>query len=394
MELTRKQQEGLEIAIQRYLLDLPYTCIAGYAGSGKSTLVRFIIEALPLEPKEVAYVAYTGKAAKVLAEKGNPNATTIHKLIYKAKQMPNGSYRYSPVPKIELIQKYKVIIVDEVSMVPKQMWEQLLSYGIYIIACGDPGQLPPIDKDADNHVLDLPHVFLNEIMRQAQESEIIKLSMDIREGKPLRPFVGKEVQIIKKSDLVTGMYTWADQILVATNAQRVSINNQMREMAGRGPEPEIGDKVISLRNHWENFSDLGAPLTNGTIGYLHNFESKQIYLPAYIYKGAISVLSSSVIDEAEGIYDNLPIDLKCLKTGEMTLEPRQEYQLRKNKDYAGPIPMDFSYAYAITVHKAQGSEWDNVLIVEEKFPFDPEEHRRWLYTAVTRAAKKVVLVLK
>lgn len=395
MELTAKQQEGLKICIERYVCGEIYTCIGGYAGSGKSTLVRFIINALGVDPElEVAYVAYTGKAAKVLSEKGNPNATTIHKLIYKARQMPNGKYIYSLVPKTELINKYKVIVVDEVSMVPLQMWIELLSYGIYILACGDPGQLPPVDKDADNHVLDKPHVFLDEIMRQAQESEIIKLSMDIREGKPLKPFKGKEVHIIKKEDLVTGMYTWTDQVLVGTNAQRIAINTQMREMAGRGPAPEIGDKVISLHNHWDCYSDFSAPLTNGTIGYIHDFTLRSIWLPKYIHEGKIDILDITLKDENEGIFENLPLDYQCLKTGEKVLGPRQEYQLKKNKNYEGPIPMDFSYAYAITTHKAQGSEWDKVLIIEEKFPFDPEEHKRWLYTAVTRAAKKVVLVLK
>ena len=106
------------------------------------------------------------------------------------------------------------------------------------------------------------------------------------------------------------------------------------------------------------------------------------------------ILDIALKDESEGIFENLPLDYQCLKTGEKVLGPRQEYQLKKNKNYEGPIPMDFSYAYAITTHKAQGSEWDKVLIIEEKFPFNPEEHKRWLYTAVTRAAKKVVLVLK
>ena len=82
MQLTDKQQEGLEIAVARYRSNKPYTVIAGYAGTGKSTLVKFIISALEIEPEDVAYVAFTGKAANVLAKKGCPNATTAHKLLY------------------------------------------------------------------------------------------------------------------------------------------------------------------------------------------------------------------------------------------------------------------------------------------------------------------------
>ena len=113
-------------------------------GTGKSTLIKFIISALEgVNPqKDVCYVAYTGKAANVLQQKGCPNATTAHQLLYKAKPMPNGSYKFIKKERLE----YKVIVVDEISMLPRQMWEQLLTNKIYILATGDPGQLPPVDK--------------------------------------------------------------------------------------------------------------------------------------------------------------------------------------------------------------------------------------------------------
>jgi exodeoxyribonuclease-5 len=164
IELTKKQVEGLNIAVQRYNEHKPWTCISGYAGSGKSTLIKFIIAALGVDPeKEVCYIAFTGKAATVLKQKGCPNAVTAHKLLYNAKPMPNGTYKF--IPKSTLEGDYKVIVVDEISMLPKPLWELLVSHGIYIIATGDPGQLPTIDKDMDNHVLDNPHIFLDEIMR-------------------------------------------------------------------------------------------------------------------------------------------------------------------------------------------------------------------------------------
>ena len=106
----------------------------------------------------------------------------------------------------------KVIVVDEVSMLPKQMWDLLISHGIYVLATGDPGQLPPVDKTSDNGILNNPHVFLDEIMRQAQDSEIIRLSMWIREGKSINlfPCSNQQVMIVKPRDVVTGMYEWAD----------------------------------------------------------------------------------------------------------------------------------------------------------------------------------------
>lgn len=106
------------------------------AGTGKSTLIKFIIAALDIPPEEVSYVAYTGKAAQVLKQKGCPNPITAHKLLYKAKPMPNGTYKFEP--KASLEENYKIIVVDEVSMLPKEMWNRLLSHHIHVIACGDP----------------------------------------------------------------------------------------------------------------------------------------------------------------------------------------------------------------------------------------------------------------
>ena len=90
MILSNRQEAGLKLAVARYKAKEPWTCIAGYAGTGKSTLVKFIISALNLQPEDVAYVTFTGKAASVLRHKGCPNAMTAHKLLYFSKRMPNG----------------------------------------------------------------------------------------------------------------------------------------------------------------------------------------------------------------------------------------------------------------------------------------------------------------
>ena len=125
------------MAVNRYNLGMPYTVISGYAGTGKSTLVKYIVAALGFYPEEVAYVAYTGKAANVLKNKGCPNATTAHKLLYHARQTKNGNYVFTP--KKVLDDDYDLIVVDEVSMLPQELWYQLLSHGVYVLAMGDPG---------------------------------------------------------------------------------------------------------------------------------------------------------------------------------------------------------------------------------------------------------------
>lgn len=309
--------------------------------------------------------------------------------------MPNGSYKF--IPRDTLEQEYKIIVVDEVSMLPTSLWNQLLRHPVYVIALGDPFQLSAIDPNDDNHILDKPHVFLDEIMRQAQDSEIIRLSMWIREGKPLAlyPCSKEQVQVLDKSEVVTGMYEWADQILCATNRQRIKINNEMRELKGFGPEPCFGDKVISLRNHWEDSSVNGDwALTNGSIGTIEYFDKEEMWLPRYISpRGPVPYMFTNIrLDDGDS-FNFVPIDYHCLTTGESFLTPQQVYNLNRNKNYIN-APYEFSYAYAITVHKSQGSQWPKVAVFEEWFPNEAVEHARWLYTACTRASDRLVVVKK
>jgi hypothetical protein len=102
------------------------------------------------------------------------------------------------------------------------------------------------------------------------------------------------------------------------------------------------------------------------------------------------MMTNMELDDQDTFID-LPIDYQCLTSGTPSLSPKQMYLLGKNENAPDP-PFEFAYAYAITTHKAQGSEWDKVLVFEEGFPFNKEEHKRWLYTAVTRAKEKLVLI--
>ena len=395
MELNEKQKNGLTLALQRYKNKEKYTVIAGYAGAGKSTLVRFIIEELKtygVKETDVCFACFTGKAAQVLLKKGNKNVITLHKLLYKSIPKESGGFVRIPNPSIP----YKIVVVDEVSMAPKTLMDLLFKHNVYVICLGDPFQLPPVDKKEDNHLLDAPHIFLDEIMRQAQESEIIQLSMAIRENRPIEVFQGKEVQILNKEELNTGMLTWADQILVATNATRVSINTQMRKLLNFGEKPQDGDKIICLRNYWDCFSDNEEPLVNGTIGILKDSFLTKRYLPRIVKStdglSHIDLIMGDFISDSGMYFHSLEMDKKMIDTGEFSLDWKTVYQLNRNPKTRDIPPLEFTYGYAITCHKAQGSEWDKVLVIEEKLPFDKIEHARWLYTAVTRSSEKLVLV--
>ena len=393
MELTIKQQQGLKIAIERFLAHEKYTVISGYAGTGKSTLVKFIIDALTdygINPDiDVCFACYTGKACQVLMNMGNKNVSTLHKLLYESIPKPNGGWIRKKKEQIG----YTIIIVDEVSMAPKELMNLLFTHHVHVICLGDPFQLPPIDKDADNHLLDNPHIFLDEIMRQAAESEIIQLATKIRNFEPINASAfNKEVKIVNQNGLNTGMLMWADQVLVATNATRIKFNNAMRDELGRGNQPEDGDKVICLRNYWDDLSDGFNPLVNGTIGTLHNVYGTFAKLPPWSKISMLPIIHAQFISETNENYGEFNMDRKLILEGEKSLDWKTAFRLGKNVKTANLVPYEFTYGYAITCHKAQGSQWENIVIYEEGFPYPKEEHARWLYTAVTRASEKVVLL--
>lgn len=231
-------------------------------------------------------------------------------------------------------------------------------------------------------------------MRQAQESDIIRLSMDIRAGKRLVPYRGHDAQVFRKRDLCDGMYSWADQILCATNRTRANINNFIRTSQCKGPEPEIGDKVICLCNSWDTKSLIhDDPLVNGTISYIKDMELYNLEYYVGRERVLAPVLIASLVTGTDTFID-IPIDYNALTTGKKFFTDKQEYAIKKSKFNDSPLPIEFNWGYAITTHKFQGSEADKVLYIEESFPFDKETHQRHLYTGITRASEKLTLVMK
>ena len=391
MELTPKQQEGLKIALERHKANEKYTVIAGFAGTGKSTLVKFIIDALDVDKDKVAYATYTGKAAEVLRKKGNPNAMTLHKLLYDSIPRQGGGFIRIPKKMLE----YKIIVVDEVSMVPKSMIDMLLNHRVYVIFLGDPFQLPQIDKKETHTLLDKPHIFLDQVMRQAAESEIIQLTMKIRNGEDIPFMHGKEVIVVPKAELVTGHLTWADIIICATNKTRHNMNKQKRELLGYSGALQTGERIIVKRNYWEDCDEDGNALVNGTVGTVANPYESFVRIPSYVKNDRRDLPLVGCIFTPDGgkSFDTFEIDKDYLLKEEPCVDWRVSYQLGKLKPKIGDIlPKQATYGYALTCHAAQGSEFDKVLVIEESFPFDKTEHQRWLYTAATRAAEKLVLV--
>lgn len=377
MILTNGQEQGMKIAIQRYKNKEPYTVITGPAGSGKTSLVRFIIDALNIPEHKVVYIAYTGKASLVLRNKGCYNSLTAHKLLYHAKEKPDGTYEFKP--KSRLDDDYKVIVLDECSMLPEEMWLLLLSHGVHVLALGDREQLPPIS--GDSKILDHPHVVLDEIVRQALDSPIIRLSVDIREGKWIEYGGPKECRIIPKDNISDKLLIGADQILCGKNITRHCLNEKLRRIKfgeRYSHTPLDGDKVICLKNEWNSVGSNGDPLVNGMIGTISNIklQKSSLYNPKMV---------ADFTSDSNGDYHSLHMDYKIFTEKEATVNKDNWMMYPKNSR-----AYEFDYGYAVTVHKFQGSEAEKVIVYDEWIG-DAEFHRRWLYSAVTRSSKMLVV---
>lgn len=382
-KLTEKQQEGLNIAVNRYKTGERYTVIAGWAGTGKTFLAKQIIDALGLTDEEFIVGSFTGKASYRLLEGGFQNAMTLHKLRYSTVKIGN-KFHHKKKDKSEFAGK-KLILIDEISMVSEGLLKDISELGIHTIMMGDPFQLPPIGRD--NGMLRNPHIILDEIMRQEEGSEIIELASRIRLGEKIVPFTGKEVKIISKPELEVEKLWWADQIICGFNSTRKKFNGVVRTHLGYSGLPKQGDKIIVTSNNWDMVNDSGSPLINGMIGEVVSasgiFKADQ-RMGAMIGK-KIELARITFTPEIGGSdftikYDTLPLTSEKEETS-YVMDQFAKGERRINY---------IDYGYCITTHKSQGSEYEKVLGIEEIL--NNKNHRRWLYTMVTRASKELILV--
>ncbi len=374
--------------------------LAGYAGTGKSTLMKYsITETLGLIPDQsVAFVTPTGKAATVLIRQGI-SATTLHRLIYQSITQETEIEVNGKKIKIEKLsfkrrenidKSIKLIVLDEASMVSDDVMYDLLQFGVKMIICGDNAQLPPVE--GLNTYLKEPDFTLRQIVRQQLDNPIIKLSQMAREGIYI-PYgrYGDSVSVLNKR-FFTGekrrhCLTTADQIICGINKTRTAINNEIRSMLNRGPFPESGDKLICTLNNWEQFidSDFRFNLVNGIIGTVYN--------PFYDSSTGIGFMQFKVDFLDELCPEALPFDTGIFTDGRYIYKHGDYFaSYDEDGEPSGAYTLNrFEYGYCISCHKAQGSEFDNTVIFDESYAFK-EDRNRWLYTAITRTKKKLLLL--
>jgi exodeoxyribonuclease-5 len=334
----------------------------GYAGTGKTTLARHIADGVD---GKVLFAAFTGKAAHVMRGKGCAGAATIHSIIYRTRESG------AETPSFELwddapASKAKLIVVDECSMVDAELGRDLMSFGVPLLVLGDPAQLPPIQgggffTDAE------PDAMLTEVHRQACDDPIVRLSMEVRAGNWLEPGRYGETEIVRRDALDPQRVLDADQVLVGRNATRRAYNTRMRERRGfADPLPSAGDKLVCLRNNRKK------GLFNGGLWLVKE---------RAVAKLKIVTMRLTPDEEAGAHPVKVSVRPECF-TGAI-----EEIDWSQRKRYD-----EFDFGYVLTVHKAQGSQWDDVVLFDESFAF-PDSRERWLYTGITRAAKRLTLVI-
>ncbi|MDD3030641.1 MAG: AAA family ATPase [Alphaproteobacteria bacterium] len=394
----------------------------GYAGTGKTTIVRHVVEELGLETMDkqnfcdggVLYGAFTGKAALVMTRKGTP-ALTIHSLIYRVSEATpqeiervekeladlvarvgqmgpaERTFALTQIKRLELrlmdihtprfvlneqslVRDADLLVLDEVSMVGEEMANDLLAFGTPILVLGDPGQLPPI-KGEGAFTDTVPDVMLTEIHRQAETSAIIRLATMARQNIDI-PFGQHDAFVWKMAqrDVTFDQMLNGGQVLCGLNATRIRLNSGMKRAAGFEETYPTGrgEKIICLKNR----HDLG--IVNGMFLELSDIRDED----AYRFSAEARTEDGQQLPGRQRFYKGHFDDHVHYDKNRLTRDWREIKNI-----------IESVWGYAITCHKSQGSQWENVIVFDDKFGHrKPEIRARWLYTAITRAEKGLVIL--
>lgn len=362
-----------------------YLTLGGYAGTGKTTLLGALRYILKQNNPDihVAFAAYTGKAAVVLKNTlksqktlyTGDNVSTLHSLMYYSDAKVGDTPHWRKREHL----KYQLIVIDEASMVGEDIWQDLLSFGLPVLAVGDHGQLPPIGTSFN--LMQDPEIRLETIWRQEQDSPIIELATTARHTGNIA--VGKYGAGVEKLDktnsesgerieeLLTQTQTHQTMVLCGYNHTRQKLNKHMRTIREfETADPVRGDTIVCLRNNRETGLHNGMLGTISAVGEAdHDPDNVWWYMQAN--------------------FDDILFEGYCPRAQFGASTTLRDVPRRKKADITGL----FDFGYALTVHKAQGSQAQRVIVFEERFSqMSDEDWRRWLYTAVTRAEQELYII--
>ena len=374
--------------------------VGGYAGTGKTHLLSQLRKEIETFNKKihVAFATFTGKASSVLKTKltennsirGDDYVGTIHGMIYRAITKYDSRLQTHVITGWKLIDRdgffYNLIIIDEGSMVSHEIWKDLLKFGVPIIVVGDHGQLPPVSVKSFSLMTE-PDFILKQIHRQAEDNPIIQLSAFVRKNGyiPSNNVWSKGVFKIPWDHAKTQrIWNEIDHdenviILCGFNTTRCGLNTKIRTRLGyKYSTPYPGERIVCLRNNHT------IKLMNGQIGTMLWLipEDKDIY---------------RITLEVDGEPDPYECIVHMVSFGQVTYTTYSEDKKTKDaRNYARDRGYEldyFDYGYCISVHKSQGSEWNKVILFEQRTQhWDDDYYKRWLYTGITRAKEKLMVV--
>lgn len=393
IELTDGQKRGLDLA--KRLIDNPRTTgiICGYAGTGKTTLVKSLLDELQ---GTAVLLSPTGKAAARLTEVTGRGAGTIHRWLYTPREK-EGVLSFVR-KKLEEIARPEsgLVIIDEASMIGPDVWNdlqetsQILNCSILLV--GDGFQLPPVQEKGEEpfsvmtpeFVAPKWRVELTEILRQALDSPIIRTTMAIREGDIYEVLMDLDPLLPSELD---SYLERADMVICRTNKARHILNRRCRDLRGIKGELQVGEPLLVLKN------TTGLDAYNGEVhqfrGFIDNLHMNKVYDPILKTKVDVNFQISPWGVDQRAILAPRFVD-GTLDLPGWALESAVKSWQAEKRGADRAFYLHANLGYALTCHKAQGSEADTVLVCMEKFNYTSIEGRRWLYTAMTRARKKAV----
>lgn len=424
--------------------------IKGYAGTGKTTIVRSIVNSLPVINAKTVLLAPTGRAAKVLSSYTKKQAFTIHKKIYFKKPMADGGFAFTLQQNLHT---NTLFIIDEASMVSNSgglskgglfgegsLLDDLIEYvfsgqNCKLILIGDTAQLPPVGMDVspalDLEFLKASYYFqvsgfeLTEVMRQNTRSGILvnatALRNKMKEENDLQPkFLLEGFNDIKHiggeelEDAINDAYNKygvEDTMIICRSNKRANIFNQQIRARIRWQENELsaGDYMMVVKNnyHWLPEESKAGFIANGDIiqiqrvgkmqeMYGFRFADVRIKMIDYPDEPELEVrlLLNTIMSEAPALtqpdnkklFDAVYADYNDIADKRM--------RLKKVKEDAFFNALQVKFSYAVTCHKSQGGQWSCVLVEQGYLTEEMvnTEYLRWLYTAITRAKEKLYLI--
>ena len=424
----------------------PTYILKGYAGTGKTSLVKTLVRTLPYIGMKYVLMAPTGRAAKVLSNYTGRDASTIHRRIYQTKTLPDGSFR---IARAENKYKNALFIVDEASMIGEQkefggtsLLDDLLGYvfsgdNCRLLLIGDTAQLPPVESQ-QSPALNCEYLKsefpitaatfeLTEVKRQALESGILYNATDIRQllsqnlyeyELPLFHLQGfNDIQKIEPEtfeEMLHNAFSNSsdnEAVIVCKSNKRANLFNQAIRGRILNIEGEIatGDKLMIVKNSyfWTEGNDVMSFIANGDMAEIrkikhfeemYGFRFADVELSFTDYQDQPNIEAKILLDT---LYSNSPSLTEeenkklfsAIEEDYMDIPNRRErYKEMKKNPWFNALQVKF--AYALTCHKTQGGQWSTVFIdssLNQKETLEVED-LRWLYTALTRAQERVYFV--